>query len=116
MNMKRLVQIAIVAALVWAAPVQATLQYTCDFETEAARARWKLNPTVKQSIADQILNKWYLGAPGQNGKNGSFGLYISDDNGLICISSILSSKVAEFYRNNTYSGKHYFVPSSSTIR
>lgn len=81
MNMKRLVQIAIAAALVLAAPVQATLKYTCDFETEAARARWKLNPATA-SIYNTLPNKWHIGAPGQNGRLGQNGLYISDDDGV----------------------------------
>ena len=82
MNMKRLVKIAIAAALVFAAPVQATLWYSCDFESEASRARWTVNPTANQSIYNQLTNKWYFGAPGQNGRNGSYGLYISDDGGV----------------------------------
>ena len=76
MNMKRLVQIVIAAALVWAAPVQATLKYTCDFESEAQRARWKINPATG-SVYSKLANKWYIGAPGQNGRNGANGLYIS---------------------------------------
>ena len=80
MNMKRLIQLA-VAALLVAAPAQAVRRYSCDFETEAARNRWTLNPTANQTIANQIKNKWYIGEPGNNSKTGQFGLFISDDNG-----------------------------------
>ena len=81
MLMKRLVQIILVAALALAAPVQAVKRYSCDFESEASRARWTLNPTANQTIANQLKNKWYIGEPGNNDKNGHYGLFISDDNG-----------------------------------
>ena len=81
MHMKRLVQIILVAALAFAAPVQAVRRYTCDFESEASRARWTMNPTANQTIANQLKNKWYIGEPGNNDKNGHYGLFISDDNG-----------------------------------
>ena len=70
-----------VAALVLAAPVQAVKRYTCNFETEEARARWQLNPAANQNIYNQLTNKWYMSAPGNNDKNGHYGLYISDDGG-----------------------------------
>ena len=79
--MKRLVQIILVAALAFAAPVNAVRWYTCDFESEASRARWTKNPTANQTIANQLKNKWYIGEPGNNDKNGHYGLFISDDNG-----------------------------------
>lgn len=79
--MKRLVQIILVAVLALAAPVQAVKRYSCDFETEEARNRWVLNPTANNTIANQIRNKWYIGEPGNNDKNGHYGLFISDDNG-----------------------------------
>ena len=81
MHMKRLAQILLVAALVLAAPTHAVKKYRCDFETEAARNRWKLNPTANQNIYNQLANKWYIGAPGNNDKNGHYGLYISDNGG-----------------------------------
>ena len=80
--MQRLVQIILVAALTLAAPVQAVKRYSCDFETEAARSRWVLNPTANQTIANQIRNKWYIGEPGNNSRTGEYGLYISNDGGL----------------------------------
>ena len=79
--MKRLVQIILVAALALAAPVQAVKRYSCDFESEASRARWTLNPTANNTIANQLRNKWYIGEPGNNDKNGHYGLYISNDGG-----------------------------------
>lgn len=81
MNMKRLVQLAIVAALALATPVQAIKRYACDFETEEARNRWVINPVANPGILQNLTNKWYIGQPGQNGKNGHFGLFISDNNG-----------------------------------
>lgn len=82
MHMKRLVQMAIVAALIVAAPAQAVKRYSCDFEAEAARNRWVMNPTANAAIAAQLKNKWYIGELGNNDRNGHYGLYISDDNGV----------------------------------
>ena len=79
--MKRLVQIVLVALMVCVMPAHALKRYSCDFETEAARARWHLNPTANQNVYNQLKNKWYLGAPGNNDRNGQYGLYISDDDG-----------------------------------
>lgn len=83
MHMKRLIQIVLVAALAfaYAVPAQAVKRYSCNFEDSIARSRWTLNPTASQSIANQIVNKWYIGKPGNNGRTGQYGLYISDDNG-----------------------------------
>lgn len=79
--MKRLIQIVLVAALAFATPAHAVKKYSCDFEDAAARARWTLNPTANKNIYNQLANKWYIGAPGNNDKSGSNGLYISDDGG-----------------------------------
>ena len=79
--MKRLFSITLLAVLALSMPIQAARRYSCDFETEVARARWKLNPTANQNIYNQLTNKWYIGAPGDNDKNGEYGLYISDDGG-----------------------------------
>lgn len=81
MNMNRLVSVLMVAALSLAAPVHAVTNYSCDFETQADRDRWVLNPTANPSIAAQIKNKWYIGAPGNNDRNGHYGLYISNNDG-----------------------------------
>ena len=80
MNMKRLIQIAL-AAWVIAAPLQATNVYTCNFEDSVARSRWTLNPAANASIASQLANKWYIGEPGDNSRNGHYGLYISNNGG-----------------------------------
>ena len=82
MNRKRWIQIALSAALLVAAPVRAIQNYSCDFESAADRARWTLNPTANKNIYDNLTNKWYIGEPGNNDKNGAYGLFISDDNGL----------------------------------
>ena len=81
--MKRLIQIVWIAAWVFsfAGTAQAVSRYSCNFEDSIARARWTLNPTASQSIADKIANKWYIGEPGNNSRTGQYGLYISDDNG-----------------------------------
>ena len=81
MNMNRLVSVLMVAALSLAAPIHAVTNYSCDFETEADRNRWVLNPTANPTIAAQIKNKWYIGEPGNNDRNGHNGLYISNDGG-----------------------------------
>lgn len=77
----RFVQLFVVAALVFAAPVQAVRRYSCNFEDSVARSRWKLNPTANQSTYNNLANKWYIGEPGNNDRNGQYGLYISDDGG-----------------------------------
>lgn len=81
MNTKRLYQIAVLAALVIAAPVQAITNYSCDFENKADRDRWTLNRTANETIYKNLTNKWYIGAAGNNDMTGAYGLYISDDNG-----------------------------------
>ena len=73
--------ILLVAALAFAAPVQAIKKYSCNFETEAARNRWVINPTANQNIYNQLANKWYIGEPGNNDRQGHYGLFISDDGG-----------------------------------
>lgn len=55
--------------------------YSCDFEKESDRNRWTLNPVIDETIGQSILNKWYLGGLGNNTLSGSYGLYISNDNG-----------------------------------
>lgn len=81
MNMKHFVQLFVLAALVFAAPVNAVTRYSCNFEDSVARSRWKINPTANQNIYNQLANKWYIGEPGNNDRNGQYGLYISDDGG-----------------------------------
>ena len=79
--MKKINLMALWALLLIALPTQAVRHYKCDFETEAARNRWVMNPTANATIDGQLKNRWYLGEPGNNDKNGHYGLYISDDNG-----------------------------------
>ncbi|MBQ3997776.1 MAG: hypothetical protein II644_00400 [Paludibacteraceae bacterium] len=78
--MKRLIQL-VVAAMLIAVPAQAVKRYACDFESEAARNRWVINPTANSNVYNQLKNKWYIGAPGNNDHYGNYGLYISDDGG-----------------------------------
>lgn len=80
--MKRLFNIFIAVAVVTVAmPVQAAKRYSCDFENDADRARWVVNPAANENIYNQLKNLWYIGEPGNNDYNGHYGLYISDDNG-----------------------------------
>ncbi len=79
--MKRLVQLLVVAAVLFAAPVHAVRRYSCNFEDSVARSRWTLNPTANTQILSQITNRWYIGEPGNNDRNGHNGLYISADGG-----------------------------------
>ena len=71
----------VVALLAVAMPAQAVRRYKCDFESEASRARWTLNPAASSAIYNQLTNKWYIGEPGNNDRNGHYGLFISDDEG-----------------------------------
>lgn len=82
MNMNRLLSVLVVAALAWAAPIHAVRNYSCDFESQASRDRWVLNPVSNDNILSQLTNKWYIGAPGNNGRSGQNGLFISDDGGV----------------------------------
>lgn len=79
--MKRILTISLWAIIMMAMPVHAAQSYVCDFENEADRNRWVINRTANQNIYNQLTNKWYIGQPGNNGKNGAYGLYISDDGG-----------------------------------
>jgi len=82
MHMKRIVQVILLAALTLSMPVQAVRRYSCNFEDSIARSRWTLNPAANQQILSQITNKWYIGEPGNNDRNGHNGLYISADGGV----------------------------------
>ena len=79
--MKRLFSITLLAVLALSMPVQAVRRYSCNFENASDRARWTLNPTSTAGIYNSLANKWYIGAPGNNDRNGQYGLFISDDNG-----------------------------------
>lgn len=79
--MKHLLKIALAAFVAWAAPVQAVVHYSCDFETDEALDRWVLNPAANTTILNQLKNKWYIGEPGNNSRTGSNGLYISHNDG-----------------------------------
>lgn len=80
--MKRILTISLWALIVMAMPIHAAQSYVCDFENEADRNRWVLNKTANQNIYNQLKNKWFVGQPGNNGKEGAHGLYVSDDEGV----------------------------------
>lgn len=50
--------------------------FSCDFESATEQSQWTLNPGNK---ASQLENKWYIGAAGQFGTQGTNGLFISAD-------------------------------------
>lgn len=79
--MKRILTISLWVLIVMAMPVHAAQSYVCDFENEADRNRWVINRTANQNIYNSLTNKWYIGQQGNNGKDGAYGLYISDDGG-----------------------------------
>ena len=79
--MKRILTISLWVLIMMAMPIHAAQSYVCDFENEADRNRWVLNPVATSDIYANLTNKWYMGALGNNGKNGQYGLYISDDGG-----------------------------------
>lgn len=79
--MKKIFFVVSLAVLAVSLPLHAVTKYTCDFENEADRNRWVLNQTANPSIYAKLTNKWYIGSEGNNGINGQYGLYISDDGG-----------------------------------
>lgn len=79
--MKRILTISLWALIMMAMPIHAAQSYVCDFENEADRNRWVINRTANQNIYNSLTNKWYIGQQGNNGKDGAYGLYISDDGG-----------------------------------
>ena len=62
-------------------PLSAVSYYFCDFENAEDRDRWVLSPTANPTVAEQLVNKWYIGAMGNYSPKGKYGLYISDDGG-----------------------------------
>ena len=77
---KNLRILTILIALVCSLAALAVTNYSCDFENAADRARWTLNQATPSTYS-QLSNKWYIGEPGNNDPTGSYGLYISDNNG-----------------------------------
>ncbi|MBO4690338.1 MAG: hypothetical protein J5621_05640 [Paludibacteraceae bacterium] len=80
--MKRLTYILLVMMTAFTMPVQAVQRYACDFESDEARNRWVLNVATNKAIYNNLTNKWYIGALGNNSSSGQNGLYISDDGGV----------------------------------
>lgn len=62
--------------------LSATLFYYCDFENQEECTHWVLNPTPNQTVADQLVSKWYIGEAENNTISGQHSLYISDDGGV----------------------------------
>lgn len=76
---KELCTIILLVALAFTANAQVV--YTCDFENTTQNQQWELNRAASSQIS-RLVNKWYIGAPGQSGTAGSNGLYISNDGGV----------------------------------
>lgn len=55
-------------------PMAAQVVYQCDFEDEAEREQWVLNPGNR---AERCENWWYLGKPGNYSSLGQYGLYVA---------------------------------------
>ncbi|GBU24206.1 hypothetical protein R83H12_00834 [Fibrobacteria bacterium R8-3-H12] len=77
----------------------ATLPYTCDFENSAERGNWTLENGSQ-------TNKWFIGTAEKNA--GSYGLYISNDNGISNAYTSLATSYVYAYRrlNFTVTGNH----------
>lgn len=61
--------------------LSASVIYSCNFENASDNDRWTLNPAANQVIESQLVNKWYIGLPGNHSHDGQNGLFISDDGG-----------------------------------
>ena len=70
--MKRILTISLWALIVMAMPIHAAQSYVCDFENEADRNRWVLNPVATSDTYAKLTNKWYMDELGNNGKNGQY--------------------------------------------
>ena len=110
--MKHFRILTVLIALVCSLTAQAVRQYSCDFENAADRARWTLNPTANQSTYDKLSNKWYIGEPGNNDPTGSYGLYISDNNGA---TSHYSNKGCWVFAYDTRALDHLSTADDYTI-
>ncbi|GBU23421.1 hypothetical protein R83H12_00032 [Fibrobacteria bacterium R8-3-H12] len=77
----------------------ATLPYTCNFEDSEERGNWTLENGTQ-------TNKWAIGTAAKNA--GSYGLYISNDNGTTNAYTITTSSYVYAYRsiNFTSAGNH----------
>ena len=70
--MKKLLYILLLSVL--SLPMAAQVVYQCDFEDEAERSQWELNPGNRASRCE---NWWYIGKAGDYSENGSYGLYVA---------------------------------------
>lgn len=67
-------------------PIAAQIVYQCDFEDEAERSQWTLNPGNR---ADRCENWWYIGKSGNYSSLGQYGLYVAakTQNDTLCYTS-----------------------------
>lgn len=56
-----------------------TYVYSCDFENIADRNAWTLNQKPNNRPNMVLENNWYIGASGQFGTTGQYGLFVSND-------------------------------------
>lgn len=75
-TMKRYLYILLTAAAMVYSMRMSAQAYFCDFEDSKECAQWHRNHLVRQAVLE---NKWYIGAAGQFGLEGSQGMYISSD-------------------------------------
>lgn len=82
--------------------------YHCDFEDAEERAQWHLEPIIAPNHAPYLLNKWYIGSPGDFSpqKGNGNGLYISSDGGKSAIYD-----VAEDYSSYVFAWRTIYVPA-----
>lgn len=78
--------------------LQAKPALICDFENEAERNLWVLNPTVNANQARILKNKWYIGTLTNNAPTGQYALYISADENQTIGYSATNSAFSIAYR------------------
>ncbi len=81
--MIRIRYILLVLVAVLSVPLQAQV-WTTDFEDEAERAQWVLNPLNPLAVAngwslDDLSNFWCFGKAGNHTKDGEWGLFVSNN-------------------------------------
>ena len=77
--MKKLLYILLLSLL--SLPMAGQVVYQCDFEDEAERSQWELNPGNRASRCE---NWWYIGKAGDYSENGNY--CYSYDGGKYCLS------------------------------
>lgn len=72
--------LSLLVLLMCASAIEAqTYVYSCDFENIADRNAWTLNQKPNNRPNMVLENNWYIGASGQFGTTGQYGLFVSND-------------------------------------